>query len=137
MKIISCFVMIYAIVAVGFAHQPEYETFGTDRLTPKQLAKDSADAYRGDREAAHRLGRHYCGMNHQEGLHWLRISAALGSHAAQVDFFVYAKGMNGNSLLRLEGKVWLKKACDAGYRHALLIRDANLKHGQRSEVELE
>lgn len=128
--------MLSTATIVGVAQQPEYENFGTDRLTSKQLGKDTESALKGDLEAAHRLGRHYCGLNDPEGLRWLRISAVLGSQSAQVDFFVYAKGMSEDPLLRLEGKIWLKKACAAGHRHALFIRDANIKHGKMSDVEI-
>jgi hypothetical protein len=136
-KIIGCLLLLNAAAITGFAEQPpEYEKFGTDRLTSKQLEKDTESAMKGDMKAAHRVGRHHCGLkNIQDGLRWLRISAALGSHEAQTDFFVISKVIDGDPLVHLEGKVWLKKACDAGYKHALFTRDANLEHGKRTDVE--
>lgn len=139
MKTIPLLLILGAIAAIGFARDSvEYAKFGTDRLTPKQLAKDNEKALHGDMEAAHRLGRHYWGMGSPDGLRWLRVAAALGSRPAQTDFFTCARGMGGGDLLlTLESKAWLKMACDAGYAQAIFKRDAHLEHGKKSDVDFD
>ena len=139
MKTIPLLLILGALAITGFAGDSvEYAKFGTDRLTPKQLAKDNEKALHGDMEAAHRLGRHYWGMGSPDGLRWLRVAAALGSRPAQRDFFTCARGMGGGDpLLTLESKAWLKMACDAGYAEAISTRNAILKYGKKSYVDFD
>lgn len=138
MKKTPLLLILGALAITGFAGDfVEYAKFGTDRLTPKQLAKDNERALHGDMEAAHRLGRHYWGMGSPDGLRWLRVAAALGSRPAQTDFFTCARGMGGDPLLTLESKAWLKMAYDAGYAHAIFTRDAHLEHGKKSDVDFD
>ena len=92
------------------------------RYSQEKLATKMREAEQGDAKAAYGIHQHYMFSNDRVlSIKWLRIAAIMGDAAAQHAMFgiLTWKGDKAPLEDRIEARLWLNKAAQAGYESAV------------------
>lgn len=121
-KLLALLLLISTCCCQGPAQESGPSMNASGIYSKEKLAARKARAEQGDSEAAYGIHQHYM-FSHDPvlSIKWLRIAAIQGNAKAQHAMFVFLTIPGEATPLedRIEARLWLNKAAEAGFEYAV------------------